>query len=1140
MYRNQYLPQITAVFIISALLSFSGCGGINKNGMDRLHIALAAPMSGVNSAVGTSMMRGAQLYLDELNRKGGIRGCKVVLDIHDDQNDPEIAAEKANIIVRENRALAVIGHYYSSCSISAGKVYKKEQIPAVTPVSTNTKVTEGNDWYFRTTFNDKLQGRYLANYAHKVLGYNTVSIIHEDLEYGSYLARVFEDNCRELNITVKYKWRFSVDDENLDDALERIVFDLQKKTDPGVIFLATHRPEGVKLLKMMKDAFIRSPVMGPDAFASKIFREAFQRYRKEKRHPGYYTDGLYVTMPLSFDMVSETGHDFFEAYKEVYRFEPDWIAAFSYDTMMLLTEAIRLSNISMPLQNPAEVREKIRRHLTNVDSIEEAMEGVSGFTYFDENGDSQKPIYAGIYRNGRMISALTQVQTIPNIRNITDFKSKVDKNRVIFFDGRYMFNTKVVYTGIEINKFSDLDIKNLTYTFDFFLWFRYQGDFDVDDIEFLNSVDEVELGEPIDQSEKENLTYRLYRVNGRFRADFVPRQNAFGQYVLGIQFRHRHMTRDYLIYVNDAVGMRFGDKRSDFKRLKKAQVHSPLQGWTIDRMRFSQDIEKKNPLGNPDYLSAGGAVKYSGFNASIWISNNKFTLRGLLPNRYVGVLLALSCFVLVMISYGDHISLIRNHREMFWFVQGIFAFLFLLSCEVVFINLLADKISAYNLKFVMLFFNIMWWFMPAYLATIAFELFFWRPIEERTSRTIPNILRRFVSLVIYLLAIFGIVAFVFGERLTSLLATSGVIAMIIGLAIQINIANIFSGIAINLETPFRIGDWVKIGQFDEGKVIDINWRTTRLHTRNDCVLSIPNSQASESPIQNFSFPTNGYWKYITVHVDVHNSPERVKKILLDAILSCNCVQPEPKPGTKFLGLTAEMTGQSVTWAANYLCSSYVKDYADKFSHNEEIWSAIWTHLKNAGINHVMERREVLMMLEGIKHREKQLPKPLSIISRLDLFRPFSEEAKYRLSQSMRNRRFLPGDTVVREGDAGDSLFIVEEGSLGAWITVDGGREIEVGRLGAGDIFGEMALLTGERRTASIISATETQLYEITKDDIAPFIAENPDISRMLSDVLTERKLAMEMKKNAEAAKDIDKNTLASQILGRIQNFFGFR
>lgn len=141
---------------------------------------------------------------------------------------------------------------------------------------------------------------------------------------------------------------------------------------------------------------------------------------------------------------------------------------------------------------------------------------------------------------------------------------------------------------------------------------------------------------------------------------------------------------------------------------------------------------------------------------------------------------------------------------------------------------------------------------------------------------------------------------------------------------------------------------------------------------------------------------------------------------------------------------------------------------------------------------------------------------------------------------MARHHFFPGEQVVQQGDSGNSLFIIAEGVVSVRVKFDNKTaEVEVARMGAGNFFGEMALLTGELRTASIYSLTETYLYEITKSDIAPLVESEPRISRQLSDILTKRKMATQSRKYEGEDQDFDKNTLATQIFNKIQNFFGF-
>ncbi len=170
-----------------------------------IHIALVGPMSGPQATVGRTMRRSIGFYLEEINREGGINGLRAVLDIYDDQNKPDLARKAARAIAADGRAVAVIGHRYSDCSLAGGEVYGKAGIPAITPMSTNVRITKDNPWYFRALFDDSFQGQFLAKYAVDILGKKTVSIIYAEDGYSRNLARSFEETARYMGTEVKYQ-----------------------------------------------------------------------------------------------------------------------------------------------------------------------------------------------------------------------------------------------------------------------------------------------------------------------------------------------------------------------------------------------------------------------------------------------------------------------------------------------------------------------------------------------------------------------------------------------------------------------------------------------------------------------------------------------------------------------------------------------------------------------------------------------------------------------------------------------------------------------------------------------------------------------------------------------------------------------
>jgi potassium efflux system protein len=1113
-----------------------------KDEGETISIAFIGPMSGEGAAAGELMTQAIQLYFDEINsQKEKLNGKKIELIKYDDHNDckpGKQAEQEALKIVEENKVVAVIGHWYSDCSITGGAVYKKYGIPAITPGSVNVKVTEGNEWYFRNIYNASASGQFLAYYVKKVFRLNQVTIINDGSGYGSYLAQVFEQTASDLGMEVKNRWTFRSNGKNKKAKFQSFVDKLvQDDKTAGAIMLAMQASEGVQLVKLIKEAGIQNPIISGSGFSEQTFVDGFKKFPREKATKGYYTNDIYVATPLIFDTANEKAQEFKELYEQKYQQDqkkPDWSAAYAYDTAMVLIEAIKRAKIEGTSESLKTDRLKIRDQLADFTNIHDAIEGATGFNYFDKNRDAQKPVAIGVYKNNQIVSALTQFQVMRNLNEIADIDQALKEERVLTIGDRYMYKTNVVYTGIKINEISDFQPDSLTFTLDFHIWFRSAGNFKPQDIEFLNALEpdklKAELSkEPLDKKIKDQITYRLYRIKSRFRADYLSRKYAYKQHILSVNFHHKSLTRNNLIYVSDLLGMGESNKVSETPRNR---IISPTLGWFAGKIRFFPDVIQKYSLGDPEYLNVQeGKVEYSRFNVSIPLKKNEMTLRGVIPYTYALNLLMLSGLLIVLFNMVS--KKFRKLSKWIWFFQTLLTFLFLLCAEVVLIELLSKKVEAYQMKLVIRLFDILWWIIPAFLLNLASESFIWTPIEEKTGRLIPNIVRLFLAFIIYFMAFVGIIAFVYDEQLTSILATSGVIAMIIGLAIQINISNIFSGIAINIESPFRIGDWVQIGQFEEGEIVDITWRTTRLKTRAECILSIPNSMASESPILNFCFPDDVYWLWPTVYVHPMHPPVRVKKLLLDALLSANKVLKEPAPVVLFTGINE--------WASSYWVAFCADDYADKNFILEEVWTRVWFHLNRAGITPAVQRQEI-HMFKGVKERGgEEATKPITLLQEVDIFKHFDSQAKLFLSERIRRHRFGPNDVIVEQGEAGDSLFVIVEGVVCVQVHSDDGKTKEVARLGAGNFFGEMALLTGEERTATVIALVDnTLLFELTKADIAPLIAQQPEVSELVSKVLSERQMATQSQMLIEEDVETEKKAAYVRILNKIEHFFGLR
>jgi len=332
--------------------------------------------------------------------------------------------------------------------------------------------------------------------------------------------------------------------------------------------------------------------------------------------------------------------------------------------------------------------------------------------------------------------------------------------------------------------------------------------------------------------------------------------------------------------------------------------------------------------------------------------------------------------------------------------------------------------------------------------------------------------------------------------------------------------NLFASIWLNIYTPFHIGDLICIGSQAQGYVVQKNLNRTSLRTDAMAIVSIPNAELINHTICNYSIHPESFPLSCDVQVDVQNPPNRVRKILLDAALPVKGVSSNLAPFTKIKGLSSGLS--------HYTLMFYLDDIDNQLMVMEEIWDRIWQLFKRAGI--------LPFVPEGQRDTDDEESSE-SILNEVDIFRPFTDYAKSYMTKNMNRREFKPGIHVFHQGDEGNSLYIIEEGVVGVQVEITPGKSIEVARLGAGSFFGEMALLTGEARTANIIAISDTVLFEITREHIAPLIDEQPQISKSLSELLVQRKIETEAKKNKYRAEKLNRKALKKQIMDQIDTYF---
>jgi len=525
-------------FIYLLLLIQVGCQkNVDKNIKDPIVIAMAGPISGDASKTGMAMKQGIELYFNEINDKqGGIDGRFLKLDLYDDKNINGFEIGKQ--IISKSNALAVIGHWKSSCSRDAAPLYKLNKIPAVSPGSTDISYTLDNEWYFRTVFKDYAQGIHLSNYAIKVLDHLVVNIIYD--KKSDYLVSTLEAWAAKNIIKINFKKEIS-NKQNID--YKKIIHDLQKNTSllkfdrqsfhqlkgkipktiidklqtiknvtftnkeellnkiseliskkdvdkyssfllkcagyDSLIFLSIYATDGVKFLKLMQDYGITNPILARDSFDSHTFKGSVKKFDVNIKNK------IYILTHMLFDSANEEAQNFRKMYYNRYNDYPDWIAANSYDTAKVVVRAINDSHIKWKIDSLEKKRENIRNSLENINNLDVSVKGITGKIYFDKQGDSvDKPIMVGIFNGKDIISAFTQLHSISYL-NPTDKLLQTKDQNLKYKSIKY---TNVVYTGIELNDICNFDPKNRSVHLDFYLWFRYGRKINPGEIKFINAI----------------------------------------------------------------------------------------------------------------------------------------------------------------------------------------------------------------------------------------------------------------------------------------------------------------------------------------------------------------------------------------------------------------------------------------------------------------------------------------------------------------------------------------------------------------------------------------------------------------------------------------------------------------------------
>jgi small-conductance mechanosensitive channel len=419
--------------------------------------------------------------------------------------------------------------------------------------------------------------------------------------------------------------------------------------------------------------------------------------------------------------------------------------------------------------------------------------------------------------------------------------------------------------------------------------------------------------------------------------------------------------------------------------------------------------------------------------------------------------------------------------------------------------------------------KIAWWLWTAWFLVGFLRAFVVAEHRPREGKLIQDLLAG----LIYLAALFAIIAYVFDLPVQGLLATSGAVAIILGLALQSTLSDVFSGIVLNFSRPYRSGDWISIDGATDGRVIEMNWRATHILTAKRDLAIVPNSTIAKAKIVNASSPSGVHGMTVTVQLNAATPPGAGAEILQRAILNTKLILATPAPLIAVKSITADAT--------EFDLSFFVEELAQSTRAQNELFDRISRHLAAAGAALASNQSQSSSM-PPLASPEKARTAAERAIDLVEIFAGLTEDERRMLAAKTKPMHADEGAVLVGPGQVLHSLFVIGAGVVSLTVVVSEG-EIEVLRIGPGDHYGEIGMLTGRPAAATLKSLAPVTVYELAKDDLVPILEARPEVSHELCRALAQRQAAGQLVASADIDDSVPPSRVAIWFSDRLHRLF---
>jgi small-conductance mechanosensitive channel/CRP-like cAMP-binding protein len=401
----------------------------------------------------------------------------------------------------------------------------------------------------------------------------------------------------------------------------------------------------------------------------------------------------------------------------------------------------------------------------------------------------------------------------------------------------------------------------------------------------------------------------------------------------------------------------------------------------------------------------------------------------------------------------------------------------------------------------------------------------------------PPILRDSILGVAYVIAALTLLSR-HGVNLSGIVATSAVVTAIIGFSLQDTLGNIMGGMALQMEQSISVGDWIRIGDV-EGIVREIRWRQTSIETRNWDTVVIPNSSLMKSQVTVLG-RRQGKPKLhrmaVEFNVDFRHPPAHVIETVQNALRaeSTPNVAEEPLPSCILFEFRDSY--------ARYRVRFWIIDFASDLATGSEVSLRVVAALERAGMGMSIPAQRVFLTMQGEtrarrKHHE-EVQRRKAALEHVSLLKPLTDSEREEIAERVLVAPFRRGEVILRQGSEAHYLYILVVGSVELSVTEEGQTRV-ITRIGAGEAFGEMGLMTGEPRSATVIAVTDVVCYRLDKAGFQDILQRRPEIAETLAGLLAERKEYLDALKRGLHMQALEHALGGSQadLLHRIRDFF---